>query len=129
MAPSLPHRLPPHIQDPQNLAPNQDHRTFNTKQAAGRSKRVAPRIASLHPQVHGTPPPRTHRSGNRSEASATGRRGGTRSSSPPATSRTRFKRVKRQTLLLLDLTAAYNTVWLCGLHLKLFQTLPDCHLR
>ena len=30
-------------------------------------------------------------------------------------------------VVFLDLTAAYDTVWLRGLHLKLIQTLPDRH--
>ena len=31
-------------------------------------------------------------------------------------------------ITLLDLTAAYDTIWLRGLHLKLLQTIPDRHL-
>ena len=29
---------------------------------------------------------------------------------------------------LVDLTAAYDTVWLCGFHLKLLRMLPDQHM-
>ena len=30
--------------------------------------------------------------------------------------------------VFLDLTAAYDTVWLRGLHLKLLETIPDKHM-
>ncbi len=30
--------------------------------------------------------------------------------------------------IFLDVTAAYGTVWLCGLHMKLLETIPDKHM-
>ena len=39
-----------------------------------------------------------------------------------------FQRGEMACVVLLDLTAAYDTVWLRGLHLKLLQTIPDRHM-
>ena len=39
-----------------------------------------------------------------------------------------FQRGEKVGVVLLDLTAAYSTVWLHGLPLKLLQTIPDRHL-
>ena len=39
-----------------------------------------------------------------------------------------FQRGEKAGVVLLDLTAAYDTVWLCGLHLKLLQTILDRHM-
>ena len=39
-----------------------------------------------------------------------------------------FQRGEMACVILLDLTAAYDTVWLRGLHLKLLQTIPDRHM-
>lgn len=36
-----------------------------------------------------------------------------------------FKANEKAGLALLDLTAAYDTVGHCGLHLKLLRTIPD----
>lgn len=39
-----------------------------------------------------------------------------------------FQRGEKAGVILLDLTAAYDTVWLRGLHLKLLQMIPDHHM-
>ena len=39
-----------------------------------------------------------------------------------------FQRGEKVSIVLLDLTAAYDTVWLRGLHLKLLQMTPDQHM-
>ena len=39
-----------------------------------------------------------------------------------------FQRGEKAGVILIDLTAAYDTVWLRGLHLKLLQTIPDRHM-
>ena len=39
-----------------------------------------------------------------------------------------FQKGEKVGVVLLDLTAAYDTVWLRGLHLKLLQTIPDRHM-
>ena len=39
-----------------------------------------------------------------------------------------FQRGEKAGVVLLDLTAAYDTVWLRGLHLKLLHTIPDRHI-
>ena len=39
-----------------------------------------------------------------------------------------FQRGEKAGIVLLDLTAAYDTVWLRGLHLKLLQMIPDRHM-
>ena len=39
-----------------------------------------------------------------------------------------FQRGEKAGVVLLDLTAAYDTIWLRGLHLKLLQTIPDRHM-
>ena len=39
-----------------------------------------------------------------------------------------FQAGEKAGIVHLDLTAAYDTVWLCGLHLKLLQTLSDRHV-
>ena len=39
-----------------------------------------------------------------------------------------FQRGEKAGVVLLDLTAAYDTVWLRGLHLKLLKTIPDRHM-
>ena len=39
-----------------------------------------------------------------------------------------FQRGEKASIVLLDLTAAYNTVWFRGLHLKLLQMIPDQHM-
>ena len=39
-----------------------------------------------------------------------------------------FQRDEKAGVILLNLTAAYNIVWLRGLHLKLLQTIPDRHM-
>ena len=36
-----------------------------------------------------------------------------------------FEALKKVGVVLVDLTAAYDTVWLRGLHLKLLRTIPD----
>ena len=39
-----------------------------------------------------------------------------------------FQNGEKADIVLLDLTVAYNTIWLCSLHLKLLQTVPDHHM-
>ena len=39
-----------------------------------------------------------------------------------------FQRGEKAGVVLLDLTAAYDTVWHRGLHLKMLQTIPDRHM-
>ena len=39
-----------------------------------------------------------------------------------------FQRGEKAGIILLDLTAADDTVWLRGLHLKLLQMIPDWHM-
>ena len=39
-----------------------------------------------------------------------------------------FQAGEKAGVVLLNLIATYDTVWLCRLHLKLLQALPDCHL-
>lgn len=39
-----------------------------------------------------------------------------------------FQANEKAGFALLDLTAAYDTVWHCGLHLKLLRTIPHRHI-
>ena len=39
-----------------------------------------------------------------------------------------FQANKKAGAVFLELTAAYDTVWHCGLHLKLLRTIPDKHM-
>lgn len=39
-----------------------------------------------------------------------------------------FQAKEKARIVLLDLTAAYDTVWHCGLHLKVLRTIPDRHM-
>ena len=39
-----------------------------------------------------------------------------------------FQAGEKAGTIFLDLTAAYDTVWLCGLHMKLLETIPDKHI-
>ena len=39
-----------------------------------------------------------------------------------------FQEKQKAGVVLLDLTAAYDTVWHRGLHLKLLKTIPNRHM-
>ena len=67
MAPNLPFRLPPHIQDPpkSGAGPRSLALPKPNKQLDDPKGSAPSRLSLL---VHGTPPPREHRPGNLSEA-------------------------------------------------------------
>ena len=39
-----------------------------------------------------------------------------------------LNKLKKADIMIIDLAAAYNTVWHCGVHLKLLQTIQDRHI-
>ena len=40
----------------------------------------------------------------------------------------RFQAGEKAVVIFLDLTAAYDTIWLRGLNMKLLETIPDKHM-
>ena len=106
------------------------------RQADRRPKRLPSHLTLVRAvKDHGTSPTRTPRPGDRPEAAEipSGFRRG-KSTVDQVTLLTQdiiedtFQRGEKAGVVLLDLTAAYDTVWLRRLHLKLLQTILDRYM-
>ena len=136
MAASLLLAVPPLLQISQDLATLQSDCHPQAQQAPGRPKRYRP-IALLcvpykflerllHTRLDPVIDPQL-------PCEQTGFRRG-RSTADQVTLLTQdiedaFDAGEKAGVVLLDLSAAYDTVWLRGLHLKLLQMIPDRHIH